>query len=141
MPYEALQMKSAFYHRIFGVLSIGALPTGSPHGGERRCSISKACRDMSLGVPSPRSPYEAPPLTDAASPERAETPVKETSVSTAFFYPFLKVRGKGGPFRIPDGVLMERNACFQSLLLHIVQSPQYRSSPSRLPSQSSHRER
>jgi len=34
-PYEALQMKSAFYHRTLGVLSIGALPTGSSHGGER----------------------------------------------------------------------------------------------------------
>jgi len=34
-PYEALQMKRAFYHRTLGVLSIAALPTGSQHGGER----------------------------------------------------------------------------------------------------------
>jgi len=102
---------------------------------------SKACLDMSLRGPSRRSPYKAPTLTHAASPERAETPVKEPSVSTAFFYPSLKVHGKGGPFRIPEGALMERSTCFQSLLLHIVQSPQYRSSPSRLPSQSNHRER
>jgi hypothetical protein len=82
-------------------------------------------------------------LTDAASPAKAENPVKElsvqvppthrshrdrSSVSTAFFYPSLKA-------------LMERNACFQGLHLHIAQSPQYRSSPSRLPSQSSHRDR
>jgi len=106
---------------------------------------------MSLGVPSPRSPYVALMLTAAATPERAERPQtrstpsrshkERSSVSTALFYPSLEVRGKRGPFRITDGALMERSACFQSLLLHIVQSLQYRSSPSRLPSQSSHRER
>ena len=134
-------MKSAFYHRTLGVLSIGALPTGFPHGGERGCSISKAFLDMSLGVPSPRSPYEAPTLTDAASLETAETPVKELTIPTAFFYPSLKVRSKGGPFGIPDRALMESNACFQSLLFHMVPSPRYRSPPSRLPLQSSHRKR
>jgi len=148
-PYEAVQMKRAFYHRTLWVLSIEALPTGYPHAGEKWCSISKAHLDMSLGVPSPKSPL-AHILTASASPQRAErtqlrssasrfrhthrSHKESSSISTAFFYPSLKVRGKGGPYRIPDGALMERSACFQSLLLHIV-------SPSSLPSQSSHGER
>jgi hypothetical protein len=109
----------AFYYMSLGVLSMGALPPGSPHGAsvKREMLPSKAFPDMSRRVPSkdtspPGSYYEAPYI-------EKDVPFPEPSFTYLYKSP-----AKEPPFQVPLAELPQKETlCFQSLLLPVPQSP------------------
>jgi hypothetical protein len=90
-------------------------PTGPPW---REMPFTRAFFYISFKVPS----KGAAPLHVPLSEPHAE----RLSVSRVFFYLSLKVPGEEVPTpSSPNGAPMERDARDQSLLLHILPSPQY----------------
>jgi hypothetical protein len=111
-------------------------PRSSPANG---ATMEKVAHLQSLLLHIFHSPQYRSPLSRFPS----QSSHRDTrSISRAFFYLSLKVPNKGAPSpSSPNGATMERDAHFQSLLLHASWSPQYRSPPSRVPSRSLYTER
>jgi hypothetical protein len=77
------------------------------------------------------------PRTELKDRER-DDPFPEPTVT--FLSKYL-INASPSPTRFPNGATMGRDIRLQSLLLRTLQSPQYRSPPSRFPLHSSLRER
>jgi hypothetical protein len=92
LPFQSLLL------HVFRIPQYGSPPSMSPSRSlyKKRCSPSKAFRDMSLRVPS-KEPTLQVSLTEPLHGERCY-------ISTILFYVSFKVLNKGAPSRFPSQI-------------------------------------
>jgi len=151
--WREMPVPRTFLYISFRVSSKGALSPGSPHRSlrekERERETLHFQRPLLLSVEAP-SKWTSPPGSPMGSlwkemplsiaflyisfrtPSRGALPpgsphrasIERCSISSALFHLYLRVPVKWAPLQVLQWALTERDARFQSFLLHTFQSPQ-----------------